>query len=31
MSIAQQLSSCCCDIRESVTRGNYDNQIATLN
>lgn len=31
MSIAQQLSSCCCDLRESVTRSNYDNQIATLN
>lgn len=31
MAIGQQLSSCCCDIREAVTRGNYDNQIATLN
>lgn len=31
VAIGQQLSSCCCDIREAVTRGNYDNQIATLN
>lgn len=29
--IASQLASCCCDIREAVTRGNYENQIATLN
>ena len=26
-----QLASCCCDIREAVTKGNYENQIATLN
>ena len=25
-----QLASCCCDIREAVTAGNYQNQIATL-
>ena len=31
MQIGSQLASCCCDIRESVTKGNYDNQIATLN
>ena len=30
MNLAQQLASCCCDIRESITQGNYQNQIATL-
>lgn len=30
MQIGSQLASCCCDIREAVTRGNYENQIATL-
>ena len=30
MQIASQLASCCCDIREAVTAGNYQNQIATL-
>lgn len=30
MSIAQQLASCCCDIRESITKSNYENQIATM-
>ena len=29
--MAQQLASCCCDIRESITRGNYDNQLQTVN
>lgn len=29
--IAQQLASCCCDIREAITRGNYDNQLQTIN
>lgn len=29
--IAQQLASCCCDIREAITRGNYDNQLQTVN
>ena len=29
--MAQQLASCCCDIRESITRGNYDNQLQTAN
>uniref|UniRef100_A0AAU8MKL0 Uncharacterized protein n=1 Tax=Geladintestivirus 1 TaxID=3233133 RepID=A0AAU8MKL0_9CAUD len=29
--IAQQLASCCCDIRESITRGNYENQLQTVN
>lgn len=28
--LGAQLASCCCDIREAVTKGNYDNQIATL-
>lgn len=28
--IRAQLASCCCDIREAVTAGNYQNQIATL-
>lgn len=31
MSIASQLASCCCDIRESITKQGYDNQLATLN
>lgn len=30
MNIAQQLANCCCDIRESITKGNYENQIATM-
>lgn len=30
MNIAQQLASCCCDIRESITKSNYENQIATM-
>lgn len=29
--LASQLAQCCCDIRTSVTTGNYKNQIATLN
>lgn len=29
--IVQQLASCCCDIREAITRGNYDNQLQTVN
>lgn len=29
--IVHQLASCCCDIRESITRGNYDNQLQTVN
>lgn len=31
MSIAQQMSQCCCNIREAITNGNYQNQIATIN
>lgn len=31
MSIAQQLASCCCDVRETVTRMGYENQINNLN
>ena len=27
--MVHQLASCCCDIRESITRGNYDNQLQT--
>ena len=30
-TLAAQLASCCCDIRTAVTKGNYENQIATLN
>lgn len=30
MQIASQLASCCCDLRTSITTGNYENQIATL-
>ena len=29
--MAQQLAACCCDIREAITRGNYDNQLQTVN
>lgn len=29
--MAQQLASCCCNIREAITRGNYDNQLQTVN
>lgn len=29
--IASQLASCCCDIRESITKQGYENQLATLN
>ena len=29
-NLAAQLASCCCDIRNAVTQGNYENQIATL-
>ena len=30
-AITSQLAQCCCDIRETVTRQGYENQIATLN
>lgn len=30
-SLANQLSQCCCDIRESITRQGYENQLATVN
>jgi len=30
MGIARQLSSCCCDVREAVTRQGYENRIASL-
>ena len=29
--LAAQLAQCCCDLRTAVTKGNYENQIATLN
>lgn len=29
--IAQQLASCCCNIRESITQGNYQNQLQIVN
>lgn len=29
-NLAAQLASCCCDIRNAVIQGNYENQIATL-
>lgn len=31
MPIAQQMSQCCCNVREAITNGNYQNQIATIN
>lgn len=31
MGITQQLAQCCCDIRESITQGNYQNQLQTVN
>lgn len=31
MSLAQQLASCCCDIRESITAQGYQNQLQILN
>lgn len=30
-SISRQLSECCCNVRDAITRGNYENQLATLN
>ena len=30
-SIASQMASCCCDVRESITKQGYENQLATLN
>lgn len=30
-SLATQLSSCCCNVTDAITRGNYENQIANLN
>lgn len=29
--MAQQLASCCCNLRESITQGNYQNQLQTVN
>lgn len=28
--IAQQLADCCCNLRESITQGNYQNQLQTV-
>lgn len=28
--MAQQLASCCCNIREAITQGNYQNQLQTV-
>ena len=30
-AVSRQLSECCCNIREAITRGNYENQLATVN
>lgn len=30
-SVSRQLSECCCNIREAVTRQGYENQLATVN
>lgn len=30
-ALASQLSQCCCDVRESITRQGYENQLATVN
>lgn len=30
-SIGQQLASCCCDIKEAITAGSYQNQLQTVN
>lgn len=30
-TLASQLASCCCDIREAITRQGYENQLATVN
>ena len=30
-AVSRQLSECCCNIREAVTRQNYENQLATVN
>ena len=31
MDLANQLSQCCCNVRESITRQGYENQLATVN
>lgn len=30
-TIASQLTSCCCDVKDSITKTNYENQISNLN
>ena len=30
MTLAQQLATCCCNLKNAITEGNYQNQIATI-
>ena len=30
MTLAQQLATCCCNLKSTITEGNYQNQIATI-
>lgn len=30
MNLAQQLATCCCNLKTAITEGNYQNQIATI-
>lgn len=30
-TLSRQLSECCCDVREAITRQGYENQLATVN
>lgn len=30
MTLAQQLATCCCNLKNAITEGNYHNQIATI-
>lgn len=30
MTLAQQLATCCCNLKSAITEGNYQNQIATI-
>ena len=30
MTLAQQLATCCCNLKNTITEGNYQNQIATI-
>lgn len=31
MTLANQLATCCCNLKSAITEGNYQNQIATIN